>query len=309
MRVAKHTANEALATVQLEAPTAAVGVKTAKRTPAAKKRLRRTLLRLRIVGLSSDRERTRKRSTTRLPTWAYGHFDNPALEQDFISYCQMASPVALKADQFEGKRQELLDQSANHIWQPEFELPGAANKICGESLLEPVQNIQEPMMRLPEETQMFATLCTTRLLSTTEETSVLTRLHFLKYLAHRILMTEPVDQWTLARAEGLLRAAQWHRTLFVQCNMRLVVSIIRKLPYPRIATMNCSAMVSLVCSEPSTSSIPCRGYRFCTYATTVIRRECFQQIQERQDENTYCVQSAALSVLATVRGLAMVQAM
>ncbi len=231
-------------------------------------------------------------------------FANPQLERDFIGYCQIVSPVALDEQQFEQRRQYLLEMAANHIHQAEFDLPGAADEICGEHLLEPVTNVQEPMMRLPEETRMLANLCTTRLLSTTEETSVLRRLHYLKYLAHKILTTEVIDQWTLARAEGLLRAAQWHRTLFVQCNMRLVVSIIRKLPVPthRYDELFSDGVIGLLRAIDKFD--PCRGYRFCTYATTVIRRECFQQIQERQDENTHCVQSAALSVLATVRGLA-----
>ncbi len=216
----------------------------------------------------------------------------------------MASPVVIDESEFNQRHQELLDQASNHIWQAEFESADAAASICGDHLLEPVQNIQEPMLRLPEETQMFATLCTTRLLSNTEETSVLRRLHFLKYLAHKILTSEPVDQWTLARADGLLRAAQWHRALFVQCNMRLIVSIIRKMPVPkhRYDELFSDGVIGLLRAIDKFD--PCRGYRFCTYATTVIRRECFQQIQERQDENVCCVQSTALSVLATVRGLA-----
>ena len=230
-------------------------------------------------------------------------FSNPVLERDFVAYCQLAAPIALRPDQFDQRYRELLDQSSNYIWQPEFEMANAADKICGDCLLEPVQNIQEPMMRLPEETKMFATLCTTRLLSISEETSVLRRLHFLKFLAHRILSSETVDQWTLARAEGLLRASQWHRTLFVQCNMRLIVSIIRRLPVPthRYDELFSDGVVGLLRAIDKFD--PCRGYRFCTYATTVIRRECFQQIHERNDENASCFQSPALSVLATVRGL------
>ena len=308
MRVATRQMNPVLATVSPEESSsktkpAVAATKTGKRTQAIK-RLRQLSESSQDSWLVEPIVRIPKNAKLldfqRGPTTT---FDNAALEQDFISYCQMASPVALREEQFEDKRQELLTLTANHIWQVEFDLPGAANKICGDSLLEPVQNIQEPMMRLPEETQMFATLCTTRLLSTTEETSVLTRLHFLKYLAHKILMTEPIDQWTLARAEGLLRAAQWHRALFVQCNMRLVVSIIRKLPVPthRYDELFSDGVVGLLRAIDKFD--PSRGYRFCTYATTVIRRECFQQIQERQEENTYCTQSAALSVLASVRGL------
>lgn len=230
-------------------------------------------------------------------------FDNPALERDFISYCQLSSPVAWHEDEFEQKRQELLELARNYLHQPEFDLPGAAEAICGDCLLEPVQDIQEPMLRLPEETQMLASLCTMRLLTNEEETSVLKRLHFLKYLAEKTLETEPLDQWTLARAEGLLRASQWHRTLFVQCNMRLVVSILRKLPVPshRYDELFSDGVIGLLRAIDKFD--PNRGYRFCTYATTVIRRECFQHIQERHDEGADCFQSASLSILATVRGL------
>lgn len=323
MRVAKRESNHALSTLPAPKLASAPTSDEIVQDPIAQDEIATSTLGLKTASRTQALKRTRRISQATQDGWLVepivkvpanaqvldlkrgpiATFENPLLEQDFIGYCQMASPIALRAEQFEAKRQELLTQSANHIWQAEFELPGAANKICGDSLLEPVQNIQEPMMRLPEETQMFATLCTTRLLSTIEETSVLTRLHFLKYLAHKILMSETIDQWTLARAEGLLRAAQWHRTLFVQCNMRLVVSIIRKLPVPthRYDELFSDGVVGLLRAIDKFD--PCRGYRFCTYATTVIRRECFQQIQERQDENTYCTQSAALSVLATVRGL------
>jgi RNA polymerase sigma factor (sigma-70 family) len=231
-------------------------------------------------------------------------FDNPVLEQDFISYCQMASPIAICDEQLAARHQELLEQAANHIWHVDYESPEAAQLILGDCLLEPVQNIQEPMMRLPEETKMFASLCTTRLLTTEEETSVLRRLHYLKYLAHKTLTEGTIDQWMVARAEGLLRAAQWHRTLFVQCNMRLVVSIVRKLPVPmhRYDELFSDGVVGLLRAIDKFD--PCRGFRFCTYATTVIRRECFQQIQERSDDQSYCIQSPALSVLASVQGLA-----
>ncbi|MCC6511076.1 MAG: sigma-70 family RNA polymerase sigma factor [Pirellulaceae bacterium] len=229
-------------------------------------------------------------------------FANPELEHDFIAYCQMASPVYLCESEFEAKRVELLESASSYVDLPEFASADVAQVICGSTLLEPLETVVE-VERWTEVGAMFANLCSTRLLTADEERAVLRRLHYYKFLAFQILMAETMDQWALARAEGLLRAAHWHRSLVIQSNMRLVVSIVKKLP---VSPTNYDELVSdgiVALLRAIDKFDPSRGYRFCTYATPVIRRECFQHMQERQTERTRFGQSAALSILSSVGGL------
>ncbi len=143
----------------------------------------------------------------------------------------------------------------------------------------------------------------TRLLRKPEETSVVKRLHYYKFLAFQILSAASVDQCPCPRRgigpRSLLASFPSHPV-----ERAAGGSIVRKLPvspcfYDELVSDGILGMVrALDRFDPS------RGYRFCTYATTVIRRECFQNIQEFKKYRKQVGHSAALSVLNSVKGLA-----
>jgi len=225
-------------------------------------------------------------------------FDSDELERDFIAFCQMTSPVLWSGREAEAKLRDLLEQASRHVVLAGFGDVGAADTICGGSLLEPMEDRIE-IDKWVESQSMFAALCAARIMTVPEEISVVRRMHYLKYLAWQILTGDAVDAWDLVRAAGLMKAAQWHRDLMVQSNMRLVVSIVKKLPVPQVwhDELVSDGIVALLRAVDKFD--PSRGYRFCTYATPVIRRECFQQIQARTEERSRYTQSQALPMLAS----------
>ncbi|MGN6546835.1 MAG: sigma-70 family RNA polymerase sigma factor [Aureliella sp.] len=250
-------------------------------------------------------------------------FDDAVLERDFIAFCQLsshASGAALDrsvmdlsatewssteswATRAENQWLDLFTQARDHIALPEFERVDAAREICGSTLLEPLQNDIE-VDRWADSRSIYATLCATRLLTAEEERSVMRRMHYLKHLAWRLLTQPTLSRWDLTRADGLIQAAKWHRDLVVQANMRLIVSIVKKMRieshwYDELISDGTVALLRAV-----NKFDPGRGYRFCTFASTVIRRDCYHYIKNRKlDDNRYR-KVATVPVLPAMRGKA-----
>lgn len=234
-----------------------------------------------------------------IQTFRAATFSDAELERSFISFCQLVSPLQWKREELEGKRAELLAKT-DHVHLPDFDDESAARQICGQSLLEPLRT-GLGVEKWAASQSAFATLCANRLLTVAEESSVMKRLHYFKFLAFQILSSASIDEWDLARAHGLIKAAMWHRDLIVQSNMRLVVSIVKKLP---VCTTRHDELVSdgiIALLRAVDRFDPSRGFRFCTYATPVIRRECFQQVHERNVDRSRYAQAAALMNLVSTR--------
>lgn len=228
-------------------------------------------------------------------------FADEQLERDFIAYCQMVTPLQRDSAAFESRLAELTSQAIKHVVYPEFTCPDSELAVCGSTLLEPLRS-DIVVEAWPEVPGTIAALCATRLLSVPEERSVVRRMHYLKHRAWKLLTAESIDQWGLSRAEGLLRAARWHRDLMVQSNMRLVVSIVRKM---RVSPLWYEELVSegaIALMRALHKFDPRKGYRFCTYATPVIRRECFKQTYERNEDRSRYARSSVLSLLELTRG-------
>lgn len=223
-------------------------------------------------------------------------FDVPELESEFISFCQLTSYTVWGRPESESQRVELLHRAANHMHLPEFQFATAAQDICGTALLQPL----ERSLEVPEwidAQSIYARLCATRLLTVREERSVTRRMHYFKYLAWQILSRPSISDWDLVRAHGLMKAAAWHRDLMVQANMRLIVSIVKKLPvsYHWHDELISDGTVALMRAVDKFD--PGRGYRFCTYATKVIRRDCYAHIRARQLHKNRHRKSSALSAV------------
>lgn len=207
-------------------------------------------------------------------------FESASLEKEFIAFCQVVAPVPVPASELNSKRLELLRQVSRPVYLQEFTRSDAAAEICGEQLLFNCDLAVESFRWIESDT-LFASLCANRVLTVEEERSVFRRMNYFRYLAEQLLRSAPANAWQLTRAAGLVRAANWHRALIVQGNVRLIVSIVRKLPvHPKWHDELVSdGVVALLRAIDRFD--PSRGYRFCTYATPVIRRDCFVRIRER----------------------------
>jgi RNA polymerase primary sigma factor len=230
-------------------------------------------------------------------------FDVPEVEEEFISFCQLTAhtPRPCAADEAEAQRLELMRQLGRRVYLPEFDLPDATRRICGSTLLEPRETASEVETWL-DTRSIYARLCATRLLSVLEEHSVLRRMHYFKHLARQILARDELSEWDWVRVQGLIKAATWHRDLMVQANMRLIVSIVKRLPikadwYDELISDGGVALLRAV-----EKFDPGRGYRFCTYATTVIRRECYSHVKCRRLDQGKYTPSAVLPAQAARSG-------
>lgn len=236
-------------------------------------------------------------------------FKDAALERDFIAYCQIMGAVPSKraslidcigdcletakaeaydvtqhrvaliasSEAMQCERTELLTSASHYTHLPLFDQEGGAEEICGRTLLQPFDLALQ--VRPWTTHSSFATLCATRLLTVTEEISVIRRLHLFRHMASQILANDSFDAWDLLRARALLSAAIWHRDLMVQANMRLVVAVVKKLPVSVSHQDELVSDGSIALLRAVEKFDPRRGYRFCTYAMTVVRRECFRQLQ------------------------------
>lgn len=212
-------------------------------------------------------------------------FVSQQLEEQFIALCQLVAPVPVPTKELKSRRLELLKQASRHIYLPEFARIDAAVEICGEDLLLNCDLTIEGI-RWNNSDSLFASLCANRVLSIEEERSAFRRMNYFKYLAKRLLRSSPANAWQLTRAAGLIQVANWHRELILKGNMRLIVSIVRKLPvhpawHEELVSDGVLALLRAV-DRFDTG----RGYRFCTYATPVIRRDCFLRIHERKRDRS-----------------------
>ncbi len=214
-------------------------------------------------------------------------FQRKTLEGAFIEYCQLSmEPGSADVDQH--RLAELNKEALDHIPNELFKLRTAESEILGDDLLMTSEVVSKRSAKLASMPSHLAGLCERALLTPDQERSMFQRMNFFRYRASHLLGTEAskktVCQWDLERAEGLLRAANWHRDNIVQANLRLVISIVKKF-----ANNHCSfddllsdGIIALMRAVEKFDYD--RGFRFSTYATQVVRRNCYRLVMDRQEE-------------------------
>ncbi len=216
-------------------------------------------------------------------------FQRKSLELAFLEYCQLSmEPGDVEVDA--NRIAELRKEAKEHIPNESFKLRSAETTVLGDELLLTLQVAAKRSAKLASMPTHLAGLCERALLTPDQERSMFQRMNYLRYRASRILGDEAEPskaksgQWDLERAEGLLRAANWHRDNIVQANLRLVISIVKKF-----ANTQCSfddllsdGIIALMRAVEKFDYD--RGFRFSTYATQVVRRNCYRMVMERQEE-------------------------
>lgn len=213
-------------------------------------------------------------------------FQRPVLENAFLEFCQLG----MNAQPVDPQRiAALCKEAAEHIPNALFELRSAEACILGTQLLlitEDPATSTAKYARLPPH---LAGLCERALLKPEQESSMFQRMNYLRYRAHCILqgiesIPKKYEQWSIERAEGLLRAANWYRDNIVQANLRLVMSIVKKFANPQCSfdDLLSDGIVALMRAVEKFDYD--RGFRFSTYATQVVRRNSYRLVMERQDE-------------------------
>ena len=248
----------------------------------------------------------RKRKTTSSPL----ELSNAkSLEAAFLEYCQLSmEPGDSEVDPV--RLSELSSEANVHIPNDMFKLRTAESTVLGDDLLLVSSDAAKRSSKLASMPAHLAGLCERALLTPEQERSMFQRMNYLRYRASKILGCDAkvakskIGQWDLERAEGLLRAANWHRDNIVQANLRLVISIVKKF-----ANTQCSfddllsdGIVALMRAVEKFDYD--RGFRFSTYATQVVRRNCYRMVMDRQQERlkiTNSVYEPGLDVADDVR--------
>ena len=219
-------------------------------------------------------------------------FENETLEQSFLEYCQLTmadcelhlGPVVL-CRRLQAQPIEFIDNA--HFAEIE------AEAILGERLLGfGESNGKAKLSKVPDLPPHLARLCETKLLMPSEEQDLFQRLNYLRYRAHRLLMSlnaASATSWDVLRVLALMKAADWHRDCVVKANMRLVISIVKKFVNANNAfdDLLSDGIVALMRAVDKFDYD--RGFRFSTYATQVVRRNAYRMVVQKQRERTKIV--------------------
>ncbi len=213
-------------------------------------------------------------------------FQKKVLEDAFREYCQLSmDPQPLDPQRIAA----MCKEASEHIPNEMFALRTAEADVLDTQLLLVTDVPSKRSAKIASMPAHLAGLCERALLTPEQERSMFQRMNYLRFRAHRILealATSPkkCEQWSFERAEGLLRAANWHRDNIVQANLRLVMSIVKKF-----ANHQCSfddllsdGIIALMRAVEKFDYD--RGFRFSTYATQVVRRNSYRLVMERQEE-------------------------
>ena len=219
-------------------------------------------------------------------------FENETLEQSFLEYCQLTmadcelhlGPVVL-CRRLQAQPIEFIDNA--HFAEVE------AEAILGDRLLGFGEtNGKAKFSKVPDLPPHLARLCETKLLMPSEEQDLFQRLNYLRYRAHRLLMSlnsATASSWDVLRVLALMKAADWHRDCVVKANMRLVISIVKKFVNANNAfdDLLSDGIVALMRAVDKFDYD--RGFRFSTYATQVVRRNAYRMVVQKQRERTKIV--------------------
>lgn len=173
------------------------------------------------------------------------------------------------------RARELLARKIDFIWSPEFEGPGADERILNPVLAGPlrqptVSTDSRAYSALPP---YLANLFQIPLLTQEGERVLFRKMNYLKYRAHALVQDLDAETATPAevdRIQGLLDQAVRVKNDIVQANLRLVVSIARKR---RAADQDLFELISdgnVSLMRAVDKFNYARGFKFSTYATWAI---------------------------------------
>ncbi|MBS0262546.1 MAG: sigma-70 family RNA polymerase sigma factor [Planctomycetes bacterium] len=179
----------------------------------------------------------------------------------------------------------LIDQEIGFIHNPEFLKAGDSGKFKITESAAP--ETSKRSARVPDGIPAyFAALYATPLLTATGETELFRRMNYLKFLANTKrskLNPDRPDRKRIEEVESLLQQALSVRNLLAESNLRLVVSIARRLADPYYAFDDIVSDGNLALLNAIEKFDFSRGFRFSTYATHVIQRDLYRHSRRRRE--------------------------
>lgn len=180
-----------------------------------------------------------------------------------------------------------IGREIGFVSNPRFTQPRAGSVIFRNDLAQQQGRAGRLRRRHANLPVYLGRLCEAPLLTLELERQLFERMNFLLHQAamHQSLLNpDRPSKLRLQIIERLALLSQWHRDRIVEANLRLVISIVKKI-------VNSTNTFDELLSEGIVGLIRAverfdfdRGFRFSTYATQVIRRNAFRTIVDDQQE-------------------------
>ncbi len=211
------------------------------------------------------------------------------------------------------RAEELLKTEIDFISNPIFQTPEAEYDILRETFTDDLLETNDLMkarnsQNLPSH---LARLCEAGVLSVGEEQDLFRRMNYLKYKANALrsqLDPDSPDEDAINTIESYLNESQNIRSYILRCNMRLVVSIVKKCVTPHVSFDELMSDGIWALIKAVDKFDYARGFRFSTYAYHAISNYAYRKIANRKKANTRFVpatHTSALEEAGEIRGPAM----
>lgn len=202
-----------------------------------------------------------------------------------------------KREELRKRTREILSQELSFIPNPAF-LEMDEAKYFREILSRDQRSITHQRKRTRKDIAdaQFENLCQAPLLNADEERELFRAMNYMKFRANRIRSTLNASRPSarkLADIEETLNKAEELRNAIVEANTRLIVSIVKKLADEKhtFDEMLSDGLTSLMKAVEKFDYD--KGFRFSTYATMVVRRALYRQMERTQKVKTRFVSGQA----------------
>ncbi|MHB8862911.1 MAG: sigma-70 family RNA polymerase sigma factor [Pirellulaceae bacterium] len=166
---------------------------------------------------------------------------------------------------------------------------GAIDQVLEQEVLEQRFDLGLTESRLPQNLPgHLARLCEASVLTPEQEQDLFRKMNYLKYRANMLrsrLNPDAPDEEIVVKVERFLAAAHTIREELIRANMRLAISIVKKLVTPQNSfdDLLSDGIYSLMQAVDKFDYN--RGFRFSTYAYRAIARNAYRVIIKRQKES------------------------
>jgi len=231
--------------------------------------------------------RNRAKATAVLPpTW----FEMPELAEAMNHMrSRTAAPAPLPPKELALRTRNVQKHEIGFISNDNFTSKNAATKVFSDKLgLTPpkahIDATNEPRAS-QNLSDHLSRLCEAPLLNQVQEKLLFQRMNFLRHQAamqRALLNDESLFASRLHLIDQLVALADWHRDRIVEANTRLVFSVVKKFinEHNRFDDLLSDGVVALMHAIDKFDFD--RGFRFSTYATTVLRRNAYREVLENQ---------------------------
>lgn len=200
------------------------------------------------------------------------------------------------------RAEELLKTEMDFISNPFFQSPEAEHEILRETFSDELLEANDLMnvrstQSLPSH---LARLCKAGVLSAGEEYNLFRRMNYLKYRANSLRSQLDPDapvEAAINTIDSYLHEAQNIRNYLLRCNMRLVVSIVKKCATPHVSFDELLSDGIWTLMRAVDKFDYSRGFRFSTYAYHAISNYIWRKIANRKKVNTRFIPATHSSTL------------